>query len=63
MVKDVVGYEGQLTFDVSKPDGMPVKELDSSRLGELGWKAKTDFPDALRATYQWFLEQQNDLKV
>lgn len=58
MIKEVVAYEGELTFDVSKPDGMPVKELEASRLGEMGWKAGTEFPDALKATYQWFLEQQ-----
>lgn len=58
MIKGVVGYDGELTFDASKPDGMPVKELESSKLREMGWKAKTEFPDALKATYQWFLEQQ-----
>lgn len=59
MIRDVVGYEGELTFDASKPDGMPVKELDASRLTAMGWKASTDFPDALKATYQWFLEQHD----
>ena len=55
-VQRVVGYTGELRFDASKPDGMPVKLLDSSRLRALGWQPKTSLPDALAATYLWFIE-------
>lgn len=56
-IKNVVGYAGELRFDTAKPDGMPVKELDSSRLDSLGWKAETPFPEALEATYAWFVNE------
>ena len=57
-VAKIAGIEGNLKFDTSKPDGMPVKELDVSRLNGIGWRAETDFSAALKATYQWFLNQQ-----
>jgi len=56
MIKEVVGYSGELKFDASKPDGMPLKSLDSSLLLSMGWKARTPFKDALQKTYTWFLE-------
>jgi GDP-L-fucose synthase len=56
MIREVVGYTGKLTFDCSKPDGMPAKLLDSSRIGELGWQPHTSIRDALSATYEWFLQ-------
>src|SRR5262249_16097149 len=54
-IVDVVGSPGQLLFDRGKPDGMPFKSLDSSRLRALGWRPSTDFRTALAATYAWFL--------
>ncbi len=54
-VKDVVGYEGQLVFDPSQPDGAPLKRLDASPLRALGWKPQTDFAAGLRETYAAFL--------
>jgi GDP-L-fucose synthase len=54
LIKEIIGYTGEIQFDCSKPDGMPAKRLDSSRLRELGWKPKTDFRAALEQTYQWF---------
>jgi GDP-L-fucose synthase len=54
-VADVVGYRGRLVFDASKPDGMPLKGLDSAPLRALGWAPATDFCDALARTYDWFL--------
>ena len=56
LIREVVGYTGELSFDPRKPDGMPVKLLDSSRLREMGWKPKTPMRSGLAATYQWFLE-------
>jgi GDP-L-fucose synthase len=57
-IKDLVGYRGALQFDPSKPDGMPGKVLDSSRLRAMGWRPRTPFPSALSATYAWFLHRQ-----
>ncbi|MFB2936489.1 GDP-L-fucose synthase family protein [Aerosakkonemataceae cyanobacterium BLCC-F154] len=55
LIKQVVGYQGKLRFDSSKPDGMPLKALDASEITELGWGLQTPFVSALRATYEWFL--------
>ena len=62
MVKDVVGYQGQLKFDTSKPDGTPRKLLDVSKLDRLGWKAKVDLRTGIEQTYGWFLEHQDDFR-
>ena len=58
MLQDICGFSGRLDYDVSKPDGMPVKVLDSSRLAALGWSPKVDFAEGLRRTYDWFLQQK-----
>ncbi|REE01627.1 GDP-L-fucose synthase [Marinoscillum furvescens] len=50
-VKAVVGFEGKLVFDASKPDGTPKKLMDSSRLRKLGWKPKIDLLDGIRSVY------------
>jgi GDP-L-fucose synthase len=54
MIRDLVGYEGRLVFDTSKPDGMPLKRLDVSRINALGWKHRVDFADGLREAYEIF---------
>lgn len=56
MVKDVVGFEGRLTWDSSKPDGTPRKLLDSSKLAKLGWQAKIPLKQGLTETYKWYCE-------
>jgi len=55
LAKDVIGYQGKLTFDVTKPDGMSLKRLDVSRIHALGWQAKIALVDGIRETYRWFL--------
>ena len=52
----VVGFEGELVFDASKPDGSPRKLLDTTRLNDLGWAASTSLERGLEQTYAWFLE-------
>lgn len=56
LVRDVVGYRGELTFDTTKPDGTPRKLLDVSRLHALGWKAKVSLRQGIEQTYAWFLK-------
>jgi len=55
LIKEIVGYTGELAFNTDKPDGMPLKALDSTRLRSLGWRPKTAFRSALLATYNGFL--------
>ena len=58
IVARVVGFEGKLVFDASKPDGTPRKLLDVSRLAGLGWRYKTKFEDGLRLAYADFLKSE-----
>ena len=63
-VAEVVGYSGRLRWDVSKPDGMPLKRLDCNPLAKLGWEPKLDFRVALERTYEWFLANKaNALEI
>jgi len=62
MVKEVVGFSGELVFDSSKPDGTPRKLMDVSRLDVLGWKARTPLKVGITSTYQWFLAHQSDFR-
>jgi GDP-L-fucose synthase len=55
-IKSVVGYDGNLTFDASKPDGTPRKLLDVSRLSEAGWTAKTGLREGIEKSYDWYLK-------
>lgn len=56
LVKDIVGYKGELMYDRTKPDGMPQKLMDCSRLSERGWTFKTSLTDGLEKTYRWYLD-------
>lgn len=58
LVEKVVGYEGELVFDTTKPDGTPRKLLDVSRLAEAGWTYKTELEDGIRMAYQDFLTSE-----
>ncbi len=56
IVKEIVGYKGELIYDTTKPDGMPQKLMDCSKLTANGWTYKTSLEDGLRKTYQWYLD-------
>lgn len=56
LVAEVVGYHGEMIWDVSKPDGTPRKLLDVSKINDLGWSAKIDLESGLKSTYEWYLE-------
>ena len=62
MITQVVGFEGQIKFDSSKPDGSPRKLINANLLKSLGWKQKVDLGEGLEQTYRWFLENQNNLR-
>ncbi len=55
-VAKVVGFEGEIVWDTSKPDGTPRKLLDVTRLKALGWEASISLEDGLRQAYAWFLD-------
>lgn len=57
LISSVVGFEGDCIWDTSKPDGMPRKQLDVSRMTELGWTASTPLKTGLQLTYEWFKNQ------
>lgn len=54
LIADVTGYQGEVVFDTSRPDGTARKLLDVSRLRALGWSAQIGLEDGLRSTYEWF---------
>lgn len=56
LIKEVVGYRGDIVFDTSKPDGTPRKLLDVSRINKLGWKAKIPLKEGLQKAYQWAID-------
>jgi GDP-L-fucose synthase len=62
LVAKVVGYEGEIAWDTSKPDGMPRKLLDVGRLNALGWHATTSLEDGLRDTVKWFYEHRAEIR-
>ncbi len=56
MIKKIVGYSGELTFDSTKPDGNPRKLLDSTLINSMGWKPKVELEEGLEITYKWYLD-------
>lgn len=62
LIKEIIGYEGEIVFDHSKPDGTPKKQLDVSKLFQLGWKPKTSLKEGIKITYDWYVENQDKFK-
>jgi GDP-L-fucose synthase len=57
-IAKVIGWQGTFAFNTSKPDGMPRKVMDVSRLRSLGWAAKTDFVTGMKQAYEWYLANE-----
>ena len=57
VIKEIVGFEGTVRKDLSKPDGTPQKLLDITKLSSLGWKAKISLRDGIKQTYEWYQSQ------
>jgi GDP-L-fucose synthase len=62
LIKQVIGYQGDIVYDTTKPDGTLKKLLDCTKLHKLGWKSSIAFKDGLAATYQWFLNNQDSFR-
>jgi GDP-L-fucose synthase len=60
LVKETVGFAGELAFDTTKPDGTPRKLSDVSRLRSLGWRHRVGLREGLRSTYKWYLENRRN---
>jgi GDP-L-fucose synthase len=62
LVKEVVGYKGNIVFDTRKPDGTPKKLLNVDKLHALGWKHNVELRDGIKKTYKWFLDHQETFR-
>ena len=58
IIKDIIGFKGDIKFDSTKPDGNPRKLLDSTLINNLGWSAKTNLRDGIALTYDYYLKTQ-----
>ena len=58
LIKSIIGFEGELTFNTEKPDGTMVKLTDPSKLHSLGWKHKVELEDGIRTMYAWYLNSK-----
>jgi GDP-L-fucose synthase len=58
VISKIVGYNGKIEYDKTKPDGTPRKLMDVSRINKLGWKYKTELEEGIRKTYKWFLNNK-----
>jgi GDP-L-fucose synthase len=57
LISEIVGFNGKIEYDSTKPDGTPRKLMDVTRINSLGWKYKTELSDGVKKTYNWFLEK------
>ena len=64
MVRDIVGFKGEIRWNTDMPNGTPRKLCDVTKLHDIGWKEKVDLPEGIRLEYEWFLAQdEKDLKL
>jgi GDP-L-fucose synthase len=63
LIKEVVGYDGEIIFDSSKPDGTPRKLLDTTRMQALGWIPSISLTEGLKETYDWFQNSESLIRV
>ena len=61
LVCEVVGFDGELIFDSAKPDGMPRKLVDTSKLNALGWQPQIGLKEGLKTTYEWFVNHYSGM--
>ncbi|MBM6499834.1 GDP-L-fucose synthase family protein [Flavobacterium macrobrachii] len=62
LIQKIVGHQGEIVWDSSKPDGTPRKLMDVSKMKNIGWSATISLEEGIKATYQWFLENEHSFK-
>ena len=62
LVQDIVGHQGEVKWDRSKPDGTPRKLMDVSRMAEAGWVYDIELENGIRSTYEWYLKHEDEIK-
>lgn len=55
IIKDIVGFKGDIAYDSTKPNGTPRKLLDISKIKQIGWEARTDLKEGIKKTYEWYI--------
>ncbi len=60
IIKDIVGYDGDIVWDTSKPDGTPRKLLDITKIKSLGWKPRTNLTDGIEKVYRWYVKNNGN---
>ena len=58
MIKEYVGYEGELIWDTTRPNGTPKRVLDNSKLFDMGWSPKVEFEQGLKQTIKWYVDNK-----
>lgn len=62
LIQRIIGHQGEIIWDSSKPDGTPRKLMDVTKMTQAGWKAKICLEDGIQSTYEWFLNNQGSYK-
>jgi GDP-L-fucose synthase len=62
MIQEIVGHQGEIIWDDTKPDGTPRKLMDISKMHALGWKHQVNLEQGIKKTYGWFLENSDSFK-
>jgi GDP-L-fucose synthase len=63
LIKEIIGYPGNLVFNTSMPDGNPRKLIDSSKIIKMGWKPKIKLEEGIKLSYEWFLKNHSQIKI
>ena len=61
-IQNVIGHQGNISWDASKPDGTPRKLMNVSKMKEIGWQYSTELENGIQKTYQWFLNNIDKIK-
>ena len=60
LISKEIGYDGEIIWDITKPNGTPRRALDTSKMNSLGWKAKTSLEDGIKITIEWFVKNRGN---